>query len=151
MRYTHVAVVRAAGQAFLLARWIKSGSYPADPYDSDLTVYPLGKGRVMSGSRKFMEEAEGKLESSTYFSNSLVMTTASGDIALNEGSRFFAAVKSLLPKIAEELIANDSEVDNEYLSLSTLQPIVTRSAKYHPDAPKKLALALVGILKESRF
>lgn len=148
MCYKRVAVVRVSGIAFLLVMGEKSGDYPAEKYDCDITAIRLGKKPVRT-TKGFLIAAADMLERSEYFKNSLVLTMSWGDIAIGGDSCFKHIIEKKLPMIIDSIKASDAKFDREHLLLSSLMPITTRPAMYHLDSPKILAETLIEVLKES--
>ncbi|MFA4999132.1 MAG: hypothetical protein WC519_00055 [Parcubacteria group bacterium] len=148
MRYTHVALVKVQGENFLLARGIKHGQYPAEPYDSDLTACPLNEEDLTDDEAEFLAKANDVLSYSSYFAHSLVFTKMDGDLMVSD-SHFARSVIQKVQTIGPGLVAVQPEYGDDLLS-TTLTPVVNRTTKYYPEAPEKLAKALTEVLAESR-
>ena len=146
MKYSRVFVTRIKGHAWILAFGEAVGGYPADPYGNDITALHLGRERVFDTDQEFLKEVSEKLGESEYFSNSLILTMSSGAMSFNKPSSWFNYAMPAIRDIAPQLVAEDPKFDREHLSLSTLSPIVTSSAKYNVAAPKMLAEKLVEVL-----
>jgi len=144
MRYRSAKVVKIGGKRWVLARGEKSGTYPADPYDSDLIAIRIAdRGKV---NAKLADQVAQSIEEGSYFRNTLVCGLADGRLACYSRSPFADQMAASLRSMLERIIAEDVRRDERYLSLSDLRPIVTSSMKYRPEAARILAEAIKEIL-----
>jgi hypothetical protein len=144
MRYRSAKVVRLGGKRWVLARGEKSGSYPADAYDSDIIAIRIAdQGKV---DAKLVDQVAQSIREGSYFKNTLVCGLADGRLACYERSLFAKPMAERLRALLNRLIAEDVKRDERYLSLSDLQPIVTSSMKYRPEAVRILAEIIKQIL-----
>jgi len=154
MRYAEANIYNFNGKQYLIARGEKCGSYPAEPYDSDiLYVEVLSKENIQDLIKKYEEKTdlclmdkmyldllrcdldlidnggfiESLIERCRYFENSLIVGYADGRITLEP-----ELLEMLGPKI-EDMIYQDVERDSRYIAFSTLKPVVVKQMKYKPE------------------
>ena len=143
--YTSAREFQFDGKFWIIARGEKCGSYPADPYDSDILALEFSlEGRETKAVER---ELVKKIGESQYFSNSLVYGMADGNLAINERGRFGKQMIELLRPRINKFIAQEPEYDQEVLSLSTLRPICKKSVKYKPEFASFLAETFERVLK----
>ncbi len=148
MRYRSAKVLRLNGRTWILARGERSGAYPADPYDSDIVAIEIDRQTPVDAA--LVKNAAEAIRQGNYFLNTVVCGLADGNLALYERSRFGSRMLPRLRPAADGLIAQAPKRDDRYLSLSTLQPVVTSSARYKPEAVRTLADMIVAVLNETR-
>ncbi len=147
MRYRSARIVRIGGKRWVLARGERWGQYPADAYDSDIVAIRIAdRGRVTA---KLAAEVAQAIREGSYFRHSLVVGLADGNLALYERSGFSAEILPRLRSAVPGLIARAAQRDGRYLSLSTLQPIVTSAVRYKPEAIRALADIIRQVLAGS--
>lgn len=146
MRYRSAKILRIGGKRWVLARGEKSGSYPADAYDSDIIAIRIAdQGKI---DAKLVEGVAQAIREGSYFKNTLVCGLADGRLACYARSPFADPMAAWLRSVADRIIAQNARHDDRYLSLSTLQPIVTSTMKYWPEAARLLAEAIKETLSQ---
>jgi len=140
--YSSALVVQIGSKTWAIGRGVRGGAYPADLYDSDLAVVEIPDGTRDDSN---IEETFSK-NLGDYFRDSLIIGLANGHLAATK-DRIFS------PRVLEELhpdqfVAQEMEVDREYLSLSTLQPVVKSLHLYEPAIVDKLVQVITDILTE---
>jgi hypothetical protein len=148
MRYRSAKILKLGGRRWVLARGDKSGSYPADAYDSDIIAIPIAdQGKV---DAKLAEQVAQSIREGSYFRHTLVCGLADGRLACYTRSPFADQMAASLRFMLVRIIAEDVRRDERYLSLSDLRPIVTSSMKYRPEAVHILADAIREILSSQK-
>lgn len=147
MKYESANLFQFNGKKWVLSRGEKCGSYPAKPYDSDITALePSEENPTTSYVRS-------KLESSCYFRNSLIFALADGNLTIGTSSSFFEnpfekRMKEMLEPRLPEFVVQTPEYDTDMLLASTLQHPVTKEMLYRPDFVDFLTETIETILKE---
>lgn len=142
MQYKSAGVFDFNGQTWVVARGVACGSYPADPYNSDILAFKFSK--EGKSSKQIKEELIDKISYSSYFINTLVCGMSDGSLVSNK--KLFDILKPEL----NNFVAEQPKYDDRYLSTSTLSPICTNSAKYKSEFAEFLASSIENILKNDR-
>lgn len=145
MEYENADLFKFNGNEWALAIGRACGSYPADPYDTDITAI------LCNSKEKEQEDTQKELmrgfRCSSYFRNSIVYSMSDGSLAINKeskiGNRFLEIVK---PKIAE-YVAKGPEYHGRFMTMD-LRPVVTARAEYKPKFADFLTETIVKILSE---
>jgi len=145
MGYESARTFQFNGKIWVVARGEECGSYPAEPYDSDILAleFPL-EGRITKATKK---ELTKKIRESSYFSNSLICGMADGNLAVSEGGRFGKQMIDLLRPKIQDFIAQKPEYDRSVILASTLQYPTTRCMLYKPEFADFLAELFETVLK----
>jgi len=147
MRYRSAKIIRLGAKRWAVARGEKGGSYPADPYDSDIIAIEIDPEAAVNAA--LVEKVAEAIREGSYFRRSLVVGLADGNVALYQHSLWSGKMLPELRAAADGWLSQDARRDGRYLSLSTLQPIVTSAAKYRPEAARALTDIIVKVLKNS--
>lgn len=140
MMYEDYLALEVGGLLWVVTLGRKAGSYPADPYDSDLTVFPT-QGSVDENARFLNRYGD-------WWRYSLVMSHADGNIGtfLNPYGTVMGHHLSLGSMPA--FVAAEAQQDEKLISLSTLQPVVTRETSYKPEVVLFLVECVVKSLED---
>jgi len=154
MGYETAGLFQFNGSVWTIARGEAYGSYPADPYDSDILALefelrrPIQGGRTRKKTEKQIQEELGEsISRSEYFRNSLIYGMADGNLAVSKNGKFGERMVEILRPEMQRFIAQEPEYDSQYLSLSTLSPICKSSVKYKPEFADFLADSIEAVLK----
>ena len=144
MGYKSARTFQFNGKIWVVARGEKCGSYPAEPYDSDIMAleFPL-KRRITKATQ---EELVRKVGESSYFRNSLIYGMADGNLAVSERGRFGKQMLDLLRPKIQEFIAQEPEYDRSIILASTLQYPTTKNMLYKPEFADFLAESFKSVL-----
>lgn len=154
MGYETAGLFEFDGSVWTIARGEACGSYPADPYDSDILALefelkrPIKGGRTRKKTEKQIQEELGEsIRRSEYFRNSLIYGKEDGNLIVSRNGRFGQRMLEILRPEIQRFIAKEPEYDSQLLSLSTLKPICTSSVKYKPEFADFLADSIEAVLK----
>lgn len=143
MRYETAKLFQFNDKTWAIARGEKAGSYPADPYDSDILALEFStEGK---SEEQIKEELEEKISRSGYFINSLVFGLADGRISANKNSPFTEKLFQLLSDISK-FIAQKLEHDEELFYLD-LRPAVSKEMRYTPEFVAYLTDSIEAVLQ----
>ncbi|MBU3913502.1 MAG: hypothetical protein KKB21_04490 [Nanoarchaeota archaeon] len=144
MGYESARAFQFNGKVWVVARGEKCGSYPAEPYDSDVMAleFPL-KGRITKATK---EELARKIGESSYFRNSLIYGMADGNLAVSKRGRFGKQMLELLGPKVQEFIAQKPEYDRSVILASTLRYPTTKNMLYKPEFADFLAESFEAVL-----
>jgi hypothetical protein len=137
MRYESLDLIKLDRAWWCIGNGKKSGSYPAERYDSDIIAVKINKTNT-----PYVIE---RVASSRYFENSPVYAMADGNLCIGKGFKD-DMLERLRPKI-EQYIAQNPEYDSQYLLLSTLQHPVTKHMLYKPEFAGFIAKTIEDVLK----
>ncbi|MBI5066178.1 hypothetical protein HZA97_08135 [Candidatus Woesearchaeota archaeon] len=143
MRYKRAGIFNLKGNTRVIAKGEACGSYPADPYDSDILAFEFLR-ETEKDSLQVREDIIDKIAMSSYFKNSLLCGMSDG--SLTSTKKMFELLKPEL----NNFIAETPKYDPEFLSLSTLSPICTSSVKYKPEFAEFLANSIEAILNDKK-
>ncbi|MFA5303154.1 MAG: hypothetical protein WC393_01295 [Candidatus Nanoarchaeia archaeon] len=141
MIYENASLCTFNNQQYLIALGLKTAGYPADKYSCDLTAIKISNKNIAE------EGLMSILEQSTYFKNSLMHGLNDGNIGLvknNYGEKLFNIIKEK----TDEIIAQEPEYNPNYIDLSTLGAVCTKSIKYKKEAINLITDSIEKILKE---
>jgi len=152
MKYERVNLFQFNSKDWGVGRGESYGSYPAEPYDSDILALKIS---VEDKTEEELKEDLGQdIRGSKYFKNSLVFGMADG--SLGSGSTFSWFKNPFEEKMAEllkpkflDFMAQKPEYDKRYISLSTLGPVNTKSMLYKPEFVDFLTETIETVLKDS--
>lgn len=144
MGYEGARAFQFNGKIWVVARGEKCGSYPAEPYDSDVMAleFPL-KGRITKATK---EELVKKIGESSYFTNSLIYGMVDGNLAVNKKGRFGKQMLEQLRPRIQEFIAQEPEYDRSVILASTLHYPTTKNMLYKPEFADFLAESFEAVL-----
>lgn len=125
--YELAVLVESGSKQWAIAFGTKCGSYPADPYNCDITAIPV----AVDGKPEdqIAKEVHDALESNSYFRNSLIYAMADGQLAVSKEGRLGQKVLELLQPKVQEFIAQDLEIDSRYFT-TDLRPVVKSAVRY---------------------
>ncbi len=145
MCYKYAGLFHLDGKTWSITRGEKCGSYPAEPYDSDiLALELLAEGKTLEQIQKELKEG---IEHSSYFRNSLIFGMADGNLSSIEGSRFGREMSRRLQPEINRFIAQEPEYDEGVILVSTLQYPTTRCMLYRQEFADFLADSIEAVLK----
>ncbi len=145
MGYENAGLFQFNGKTWAIARGEKCGSYPAEPYDSDILALELLADRKTP--EQIQEELSKGIGQGSYFKNSLIFGMANGNLSLNKEGRFGEEMlKRLQPEI-ERFIAQEPEYDRSVILLLSLQHPATKLMLYKPEFADFLADSIEAVLK----
>lgn len=147
MGYENVGLFGLNGKEWAIARGEACGSYPAEPYDSDILALEFDLKGLRKTKEQIQEELKEAIGMSSYFENSLVYGMADGNLAVSENSRFGKKMLETLRPEMQKFIAEKPEYDSRYLSLSTLSPVCTKNVKYKNEFADFLADSIENVLR----
>jgi len=148
MHYEKVNLLNIGDRNWAIGRGEKWGSYPAEPYDSDILALRFDAGNKTDG--RIVEEIRRGIETSSYFQNSLVYGYADGNLGVCKSGRFGEEIlKALKPKVSS-FIAQKAEYDEEHILMSTLQYPTTQVMLYKPNFVDFLTETIEKVLKEDK-
>jgi hypothetical protein len=143
-RYEHAMIVRIGTQDAVLALGTAEGSYPAEPYVGDIAiarVHIAGKDEV-----EIRTEVSERLAANVFFERSLVVFMANGNIGPGGDYRLKDTMARHIRFFMAGSLAAPPERQEGLMTLD-LRPVYSRSASYRPDAPKRLAEAILTVLR----
>jgi len=145
MGYESARAFQFNGKIWVVARGEKCGSYPAEPYDSEILAleFPL-KERITKTTK---EELAGRINESSYFRNSLVYGMADGNLVVSKRGRFGKQMLDLLKPRIKEFIAQKPEYDRSLILASTLRHLTKKCMLYKPKFVDFLAESFETVLK----
>ncbi len=143
-RYEHAMIVRIGTQDAVLALGTAEGSYPAEPYVGDIAIARVHiADKDEAGIRTEVHE---RLEVNFFFERSLVVFLANGDIGPGSDHRLKDTMARHIRFFMAGSLAAPPERQEGLMTLD-LRPVYSRSASYRPDAPKRLADAILSVIK----
>lgn len=144
MSYENARAFQFNGKLWVVARGEACGSYPAEPYDSEVMAleFPL-QGRITKAAQSKLAI---KIEESSYFRNSLVCGMADGHLAVNGQGRFGKQMHDLLRPHLQDFVAQEPEYDRSIVLISTLQYPTIRRMLYKPEFSDFLAESFETVL-----
>ncbi len=128
--YETAMLLKADGKEWAVAFGIKCGSYPADPYNCDITAVPVSTNG--KPNEEIAKEIHKALEGGSYFRNSLIYAMADGQLAISKNGRFGQKVLELLKPKVQEFIAQNLGIDSRYFTMD-LRPVVKSAVQYKPE------------------
>ena len=147
MGYELAGLFELNGSVWAIARGEACGSYPAEPYNSDLLALEIELKNPIKTEKQIQEELGESIRRSEYFRNSLIYGMADGNLAVSKKGIFGERMIEILKPEMQRFIAQKPEYDSQYLSVSTLIPICKSTAKYKPEFVDFLADSVEAILK----
>ncbi|MEK6855163.1 MAG: hypothetical protein AABX73_02990 [Nanoarchaeota archaeon] len=144
MGYGSARAFQFNGKFWVVARGEKCGSYPAEPYDSDVLAleFPL-KGRITKATK---DELARKIGESSYFRNSLIYGMEDGNLAVSERGNFGRQMLELLKPKIKEYITQEPEYNREVILTSTLQYPIRKPMLYKQEFSDFLAESFEAVL-----
>jgi hypothetical protein len=147
MSYKKANVFRFNGKEWAVAIGRACGSYPADPYDTDLSaIQTKTEGKLEEQIQK--EIMEG-FERSGYFRNSIVYGMSDGSLAVGQQSPFKEKVMEILRPQIENYLAKPPQYHDRFITMD-LRPLVTGRAEYKPKFADFLAESIQKILENAK-
>lgn len=175
MKYEKANFLQLDNKNWAIGRGESYGSYPAEPYDSDILALELvydekksekikekiRKGRTLDLSTisidtempVIQERLKRGIENSRYFENTLVCGMADGHLATGGRSSWYPnpfkerMLELLKPKI-DDFIEQKAEYDTRYILASTLRHPTTKLMLYKPNFVDFLTETIEFVLKE---
>lgn len=145
MGYESAGLFQFDGKTWAIARGEKCGSYPAEPYDSDLLALELiAEGKT---SEQIQEELREGIGRSSYFRNSLIFGMADGNLSLSKDGRFGERMLRRLQPEIQRFITQEPEYDRSVILVSTLQYPTIKRMLYKPEFVDFLADSIEAVLK----
>lgn len=130
--YKSANILHINDKTWAVARGVKGGSYPAEPYDSDIMALEFVVEEKTP--EQIQEDLLEGIQRSVYFTNTLILGMMDSRLATSgKSSRFGKMMSELLKNDVSRFIAQEAEYDREYFSLSTLSPVCTSSVSYKPE------------------
>lgn len=145
MKYEEANLFRFNGNTWAVTRGEAYGSYPARPYDSDLTAILFqteGKSK-----KEIQEELHSEIRSSIFFSNSLIYGMRDGSLAVNEKSPLGKKVLEALKNDVSNHVAKKQEIDTRFIT-TDLRYLCKQPTMYKPEFAEYLTKTIEKILKE---
>lgn len=146
MGYESVVLIQIGEKNWALGFGAACGSYPADPYSSDivaLSISPDGK-----SDEELAQEIYKAIETTSYFHDSIICGMADGRLSLNENAPFGKKMMGILQSGIKDYIAQSLETDPTIFHMD-LRPVVKSSVKYKPEFVDFLKDSITGLLKEA--
>ncbi len=144
MGYESSGLFQLDGKTWAIARGEKCGSYPAEPYDSDLLALELlVEGKIF---KQIQEELKERIENSSYFINSLVCGMADGNLFSHKEGMFGEEMLKILQPEIKRFIAQEPEYDRSMVLL-TLQHPTKKAMLYKPEFVGFLADSIEAVLR----
>lgn len=145
-RYERAMLVRIGTQDAVLACGVADGSYPAERYVGDIALVRVHvEGKDEAGVRTEVAES---LAANFFFERSLVVFLNNGSVGPGGDHRLKETMKRYITFFMAGSVASPPVVQEGILTLD-LQPIYSAGARFRPDAPQRLAEAILSILKFS--
>lgn len=146
MSYEKANVFRFNGREWAIAIGKACGSYPADPYDTDISaIQTKTEGKLEKQIGKELMEG---FERSSYFRNSIIYGMSDGSLAVGNQSPFKDKVLEILKPQMEKYMAKQPKYHDKFITMD-LRPVVTGRAEYKPEFTKFLAESIATILSEN--
>jgi hypothetical protein len=145
MSYREIHLVEIENKGWVLGRGEKYGSYPADPYDSDIMLFdfPVTK----NVNEKVKDEVFVKVEASNFFSNSVLVGSKEGALLIAKGNDVTSKLnESLKPEISKYVL-QEPEILEGLISASTLGPVYKGGFLYDESIIDFLVRSLEDALK----
>jgi hypothetical protein len=143
-RYEHAMLVRIGTQDAVLALGTAEGSYPAEPYVGDIAIVRVhleGKDEA-----EVRTEVADRLAANYFFERSLVVFLANGALGPGGDHRLKETMKRYITFFMAGSVASPP-VEQEGILTLDLKPIYSASARFRPDAPKRLVDAILSVLQ----
>ena len=115
---------------WLVAKSVKTGAYPGDFLKGDLAFIPLPR-TVEEGITAFRNVRD--------LSNTLLVALESGRLVQVPGEPFSSKFFQRYTKELANMITQQPIMDQDHISLSTLQPLISQEAQYPSSATTILA------------
>ena len=155
MGYESADLFQFDGKTWAIARGEACGSYPADPYNTDILALkfelrrPIKRGRTKRKTEKqIQEELSETIKRSSYFRNSLICGMADGRLTLTENGRFTESMLRLLQPRISDFIAQNLETRTDVIH-TDLRPVVSKAVEYKPEFVDFLVETIETVLKET--
>ena len=146
MGYESVVLIQIGEKNWALGFGEACGSYPADPYSSDivaLLISPDGK-----SDEELAQEIYKAIETTCYFRDSIICGMADGRLFLNKNAPFGEKMMGILQSGIKNYIAQSIETDPTVFHMD-LRPVVKSSMKYKPEFVDFLKDSITGLLNET--
>lgn len=134
MRYDSVVFCRFGTHMWVLGLGEACGSYPAEPYYNDILVLK-GVPEESTDAQIYQE-----IQRSTYFGNSFLIGLKDGNLGRMKGK--------FKERDFPSFVAQQKEVDSEYIVLSTLEPVVHRPTLWKEELIDCLVEDIIQVLSE---
>ncbi|MFH1331659.1 MAG: hypothetical protein ABIH63_00035 [archaeon] len=146
MKYKQATLFKLDGGEWAVALGRACGSYPADPYDTDLSAIKCTiEGKL---EEQIEEEIMSGFRRSVYFTNSLVYGMSDGSLAINQRSKLGNKILEIIRPEIENYMAKKPEYHDRFMTMD-LRPAVTARAEYKPEFADFLAESIIKVLSEN--
>lgn len=146
MGYESVVLVQINEKYWVFGCGGACGSYPADPYSSDIIVLPVSPdSKSDEDLAREVYEAIGKTE---YFSNTVICGLADGRLCFNKKASFGARMMEVLRSGFNEYVAQRLETDDTVFHMD-LRPVVKSAMRYKLEFVDFLKDSIAGLLRET--
>ena len=146
MGYESVILVQIGEKCWVFGCGGAYGSYPADPYSSDIIVLSVS----LDGKpdKELAQEICKAIERTEYFSDSVICGLADGCLCFNKGAPFGKKMMEVLQSGFNEYVARSLETDDTVFYMD-LRPVVKSDMRYKPEFVDFLKDTIAGFLKEA--
>lgn len=146
MKYKQANVFELNGNEWAVAIGRACGSYPAEPYNTDLSAIKTNtEGKL---EEEIQEEIRRGFNRSIYFTNSLVYGMSDGSLAVGKESPFKDKILEALRPQIENYLAKPPQYHDRFVTMD-LRPVVTARAEYKPEFADFLAETIIKVLSEN--
>lgn len=146
MGYKSAGLFQFNNKTWAIARGEKRGSYPADPYDSDILTLPFSI--KTSREEKIRDKLKKDIENNYYFRNSLIVGMADGIIGASQKNKLATKLFEIIGHSFSSFISQKLEYHSELFYLD-LQPAVKSPMLYKQEFVDFLANTIHQVLKEN--
>ena len=141
--YQSADIYTFGGKRYAIARGEACGSYPADPFDSDIIAAEI---TVKENDKDACEEVKSKLKRNKEYRDSLVFAYANGNLATTPNTLSIDLGKLIRPQ-SREFVAHDLET-NPRLFYMDMRPVVTKAIRYKHEFADFLAGKMEAVLSQ---
>lgn len=142
MQYESATVLKVGEKGWAVAFGTACGSYPADPYDCDISAVPFSHQGTLD-DRAIAKICEA-LQRSGYFRSSLIYGMADGKLVIADngfGKTVFNRLKTKTPKFITQPLVTDPR----FFTLD-MRPLVTAPLRYQEAFTQVLVDAFLAVL-----
>ncbi len=141
-KYKDAFLFNVNGKDWALSRGELYSGYPAERYDSDITVLEFPVNEIKATPENLRKE----IENSSYFINSLFIGLEDGSLGLNM-KKFGKELSNKFNNKFENFVVQEIEKNEDLISLSTLDYPVTQKMLYKPEFVEFLVNFTDGFLR----
>lgn len=142
MLYESCVFLRISDRTWVTTLGDACGSYPADPYHRDLTVFECPEDEQSDKVKLVMDFINDNCD---WWRYSILMSYSNGNLGVISNSTHKKIAELIRGKM-EEFVVSPMEVNEKLISASTLSPIVTKQPSYKPEIVPFLADCIVEFL-----